>query len=380
MGPFWSILRRTPVDLLPDRSADRLAAWLQLHPGTEVVCRDRGGIYADGANRGAPKAVQVADRFHLVCNLTAAVERVLERKRTALAKAVVPVVAEPSPLADSPPKAKRRLAQNSEDRRQRRMDRDNEIVRLDGQGMSQQAISLSLHIQRKTIRRFLRAGRYPERARPHRRPQAIDKFEEFLRRRWAEGCHNATKIWHEIQGLGYTGGRSTMAKFIATLRVPGTTYFRTTAAPRQKQAKAPSPRQAAMLLDRRPEKLKPEEKQLLAKLNECCPEIPTLYELTQGFATVFRSKDSDTLPTWLNQARGTGLPEIVRFCVGLCRDEKAVSAAIVLPWSNGQVEGQIHRLKLMKRQMYGRAKFNLLRRRVLPYVAAAVTLWPSSAP
>ena len=171
-----------------------------------------------------------------------------------------------------------------------------------------------------------------------------------------------------------------MAKFIATLRVPGTTYFRTTAAPRQKQAKPPSPRQAAMLLARRPEKLKPDEKQLLAKLNECCPEIPILYELTQGFATVFRGKQSDTLQTWLNQARGTGLPEIVRFCDALRRDEKAVQAAVVLPWSNGQVEGQIHRLKLVKRQMYGRAKFHLLRCRVLPYVAAAVTVSPQSVP
>lgn len=334
----------TPIDLLPDRSADSLAAWLQLHPGAEVVSRDRGGIYADGATRGAPQAVQVADRFHLLCNLTSAVERVLEQKRPALAKAIVPVTAEPSPPspppADSSPKAKSRLQQDSEDRRQRRVDRYNEVVGLHRRGMSQQAISLALHIQRKTIRRFLRAGRYPERARPHRRPPGINRFQEFLLRRWGEGCHNATKLWHEIQVQGYTGGRSTMAKFIATLRVPGTTYFRTTATPRQKQAKPPSPRQAAMLLARRPEKLKPAEKQLLAKLNECCPEIPTLYELTQGFATVFRGKQSGTLQTWLNQARGTGLLEIVRFCDGLRRDEKAVNAAVVLPWSNGQVEAK----------------------------------------
>ena len=170
-----------------------------------------------------------------------------------MAKAIVPVMAEPSPpLRDTSPKAKSRLEQASEDRRQRRVDRYNEVVGLDRQGMSQQAISLALHIQRKTVRRFLRAGRYPERARPRRRPPGINKFQEFLCRRWGEGCHNATKLWHEIQGQGYTGGRSTMAKFIATLRIPGTTYFRTTSVPRQKQAKTLSPRQAAMLLARRP--------------------------------------------------------------------------------------------------------------------------------
>ena len=135
-----------------------------------------------------------------------------------------------------------------------------------------------------------------------------------------------------------------------------------------------------MLLARPPEKLTADEKQLLAKLNGCCPEIPLLYELTQGFAAVFRGKQSDTLQIWLNQARATELPELLRFCDGLRRHEKAVHAAVVLPWSNGQVEGQIHRLKLVKRQMYGRAKFNLLRRRVLPYVVAPATVWPHSAP
>jgi len=135
-----------------------------------------------------------------------------------------------------------------------------------------------------------------------------------------------------------------------------------------------------MLLARRPEKLKPAEQLLLAKLNECCPEIPVLYDLTQGFAAVFRGKQSETLQTWVSQARGTGLSAIGRFCDGLHRDEKAVNAAVLLPWSNGQVEGQIHRLKLVKRQMYGRAKFNLLRRRVLPYVAAPVAVSPQRAP
>jgi len=285
------------------------------------------------------------------------------------------VIAEPSPPSvDHVPKAKSGREQDRENRRQRRVDRYNEVIALHRKGMSQQAISITLHIQRKTIRRFLRAGKFPERAAPHRRPPGVNKFREFLLHRWTEGCHNAPKLWHEIQDQGYTGGRSTLAKFIATLRTPGTTYFRTTATPRQKRAEPPSPRQAAMLLARPPEKLKPDEQQLLAKLNQCCPEVPILYDLTQGFAKVFREKQSDSLQTWIDRARGTELPEIGRFRDGLRRDEKAVTAAVALPWSNGQVEGQIHRLKLVKRQMYGRAKFNLLRRRVLPYAAAAVTL------
>jgi transposase len=201
--------------------------------------------------------------------------------------------------------------------------------------------------------------------------QVIKRFQEFLISRWAEGCHNATQLWRKIQVHGYTGGRSTMTKFVATLRTQGTKYFRPTAAPRQPKARPHSPRQAAMLLARRPEKLKPDEQQLLFKLNECCSEIPILLELTQGFAHVFRAKKEDGLQNWLAGAYRAGLPEISRFCDGLLRDATAVTAAVVLPWSNGQVEGQIHRLKLVKRQMYGRAKFNLLRSRVLPYVHPA---------
>ena len=144
-----------------------------------------------------------------------------------------------------------------------------------------------------------------------------------------------------------------MARFVASLRTQGTKYFRKTATPRQPQAKPLSPRQAAMLLARRPEKLKPDEQQQLAKLNECCPEIPVLYDLTQGFAAVFRNKQSGALLDWLIEANRSGLPEITRFCDGLLRDAPAVTAAVTLPWSNGQVEGQIHRLKLVKQADVG---------------------------
>jgi transposase len=359
----------TPLDLLPDRSADSLAAWLQSHPGAQVISRDRAGLYADGATRGAPQAIQVADRFHLICNLTSAVERVLEQKRSALAKAIPPAIPEPSqPQADTNPAAKTRSEQARDDRRQHRLERYNEVVALYHRGMSQQEISRTLHIERKTIRRFLRAGEFPERAKPRRKPPSVNAFQEYLTRRWAEGCHNATQLWHEIQVQGYVGGRSTMARFVSALRTKGSKYFRDTTAPRQPKAKPPSPRQAAMLLARRPEKLQSDEQQLLARLHKCCPEIPVLHTLTQGFAEVFRIKHNEALQNWLLDARRTGLPEIGRFCDGLLRDAAAVTAAVTLPWSNGQVEGQIHRLKLVKRQMHGRASFKLLRSRVLPYV------------
>ena len=361
----------TPIDLLPERSAESLATWLRLHPGAEVISRDRASLYAEGAARGAPEAIQVADRFHLLCNLTSAVERVLEQKRAALAKAVLPVIPEPA-APDNLPVTQTRAEQIHADRRQKRMLRYNEVIALYRDGLSQQAISRKLHVGRKTIRRFLRAHQFPERAVPRRKPARVNAFQDFLHRRWTEGCHNATQLWHEIQAEGYAGGRGMVARFVATLRRQGTKYSRRTAPARQKKTNPPSPRQAAMLLARPPEKLKPDEQRLLAQITAGCPEVPTLYSLTQGFANVFRSKQSGALQHWLAEAKASALPEINRFCEGLLRDAGAVTAAALLPWSNGQVEGQIHRLKLVKRQMYGHAQFNLLRCRVLPFVLDAV--------
>jgi transposase len=372
--------KHVPVDLLPDRSADSLAAWLQSHPGVVVISRDRSSLYAEGAARGASEAIQVADRFHLVCNLTSAMERVLDRKRTELAQAVEPITTAPVLAESAPPvKIKSKAEEIRDARRQCRMDRYHQVVELFRQGMSQREISGTLHIERKTIRSFLRAGQFPERATPHRKPPQVNAFADFLNRRWKEGCHNATALWREIQTQGYTGGRSMVAQFVAHLRTQGTKYFRKLTCTRP-NPKPPSPRQVAMLLARRPETLKDDEQQLLSKLNEGCPEISTLQALAQGFAAVFRSKRSEGLNEWITEVSKAGLTEIARFCKGLACDADAVNAAVTLPWSNGQVEGQVNRLKLVKRQMYGRASFQLLRCRVLPYFASPIALSAPRAP
>jgi transposase len=362
---------RRPIEILADRSADSFASWLKSHPTVQLISRDRAEAYADGARRGAPGATQVADRFHILCNLTSAVERVLETKRAELSKACEPEEVETQPPAaiETPPKmtvAQERSKKSRDDR----LDRYSKIIELHKQGMSDRAIGRVLHIGRKTVGRFLRAGQFPERAKSRRQGPRVNKFRDYLQRRWVEGCHNATKLWREIQSQGYVGGRSMVATLVSTFRTPGTKYHRQhSRPPASKPKQRPlSPRQAAMLIARNPETLDDGEKQLIIRLEKDCPVVEFLRPLVRSFSEVLLGKEAIALQPWIDQANASGFPAIKNFCDGLIRDRAAVTAAISLKWSNGQVEGQVHRLKLIKRQMYGRASFKLLRARVLPYV------------
>lgn len=360
--------RRVPIDLLPDRSAESLEAWLKAHPGVEVISRDRAGAYADGANQGAPEAVQVADRFHLLCNLTSVVQRSLEPRR-ALLSTIANEASKPAPTtppAPLLPLPKTRYQQRKDERRERRLERYNQIVELHLQGVSQSEIGRRLHLERKTVRRFLRAGSFPERSAPHRPPPRVNAFRDYLQQRWNQGCHNATQLWHEIQGRGYPGSRSMVAKLVAEFRTSGTKYFRPHVVQPEVKHRDLSPRQAAMLIARRPEDLSADQQRMVARLIQASPEIAAMHELVGEFRALLRGRREEDLPIWTEHAVASGLPEMKRFCDTLRRDELAIRAAIRLPWSNGQVEGQVHRLKLIKRQMYGRAGFLLLKRRVLP--------------
>jgi transposase len=365
---------RRPVELLADRSADSFASWLKNHPTVQLISRDRAEAYADGARRGAPEATQVADRFHILCNLTSAVERVLETKRAELSKTCAPeeVEAQPPVAVEVPPKMT--IAQErSKQSRDGRLDRYSKIMELHKQGLSDRAIGRSLDIARKTVGRFLRAGQFPERAKPRRQEPRVNKFCDYLQTRWAEGCHNATKLWREIQLQGYVGGRSMVATLVSTFRTPESKYHRQhsrelASKPKRRPV---SPRQAAMLIARNPEKLNDEEKQLIVRLEKECPAVEFLRPLVRSFSEALLGKETDALQPWIDRATASGFPAIKNFCDGLIRDRAAVTAAISLKWSNGQVEGQVHRLKLIKRQMYGRASFKLLRARVLPYVPAS---------
>ena len=215
--------RNRLVDLLPDRQADTLAGWLRQHPGVEIVARDRAGAYADGVRQGAPDAVQVADRWHLLRNLGDAVRAVIDRQHAAIRRAAkqageqerAPPQPPPAAAPDSPrPSAAAQRSQASLARRQVRYE---DAARLHAAGASIARIAAQLCAERKTVRRWLRAGG-PSLWRKPPRVGGLAPYLDRLERRWTEGCRNAALLWRELIPLGFTGRPGTVRRWAGQRR------------------------------------------------------------------------------------------------------------------------------------------------------------------
>jgi transposase len=250
--------RHRVIDLLPDREAETLSAWLKTHPGIEVVSRDRSPSYAAAINEGAPAAVQVADRFHLLINVREALEKVMYRQNRLLRSRSKAAPASTAPSAENDAHAGCRL-----------------------------------------------------RLAPH-----LGKVKRPRRRK---------------------------------------------ASPR---LRLPSAREAAWML-LRPDELTDEQKETAKLLCRLSPEVGRAQQLALSFIEVVKERDADGLRGWLVNAQRSEMAEFVTFADGITADLQAVRSALEYEWSNGRVEGQVHRLKLVKRQMYGRGKLDLLRARVV---------------
>jgi transposase len=361
---------RRPVDLLPERNAQAVAQWLTTHPGVQIISRDRGGDYAVGAREGAPQAVQIADRFHLVKNLGELVERIVRRH----AQAVEQQTAR-SPLAHSiataPPQSDtQRTHQQVQDIIRRRYEA---IQALAAKGMKGQAIARELGLHRHTVERNLRLPTCPERARHPRMPNMLDPYEPYLRQRWAQGCHNARRLWREIVAQGFAGSYRPVSRFATYLRrrEPSESAESLPAAARSEpaQRRGLTVREAVGLLLRPLNTLTPDQERTRTGICQAHTEIALTDGLLSGFKQVFHDRDPHALIAWLTRAEQSGVPELRAFVIKLRQDLPAVQAAVVSPFSQGPVEGHITRLKLLKRSMYGRGNFDLLKQRVL-YTAA----------
>ena len=367
------------VDLLSDRSGESLATWLKARPGIEVISRDRAEGYADGARRGAPQARQVADRWHLLKNLTDALERLLSRLNPAVRAAAkrafsLPGAREPeetvaeamAPLASS-------NALESHRRREQRLARYTQVIELFRRGLRVSEIAQRMSLDRKTVHKWIRSDGFPELASRPSRARQLNPFVAYLRRRWEEGCHNAAQLWREIKIQGYAGCVSVVRDYLTRWRSRLPAEQRRTSGPqatRPPSQRIPSPRSSVWLLLKPPDEKQPQraefQKRFVQALCELSPEVRMANELAQQFLEIVRERRAPQLESWLQAVAESHLPELQSFARGLRLDKDAVAAALTEEWSNGQVEGQVHRLKLIKRSMYGRANFDLLRARVLP--------------
>jgi transposase len=244
----------------------------------------------------------------------------------------------------------------------RRRERYEQVIELRRQGVSQRAIGQRLGLNRETVRRYVRAGAFPERA-TRTYSTLADPFTDYIRQRWEQGCRNAAQIARELMANGFEGSYYVIRRRVSRWRSDSSD----TPLPSDRTvSRQPSARRVAGLLLSEPGDLSEEELSFVTALTDRCPLFGTAAELSREFAAMMRGREAGKLVPWIEKARQADAPpELRTFADGLQSDNDAVLAALSMEWSNGQVEGQVNRLKLIKRQMYGRAGFDLLRQRVL---------------
>jgi transposase len=351
--------RRHPTALLKDRESTTLAPWLKGHRGVEVIARDRAVAYADGATQGAPGAVQVADRFHLLGNIAEALQQVFaaHAKPIAALTRLEPPIAPISPPPIAPPSRSPSAQVRSAQRRANRLARYQAVWQRHRQGYKVQAIARDLGLNRLTVERYLAHPTFPERqGRPY--PSLLDPFKAYLHQRWQAGCRNRMQLFREIKSQGFRGQRTIVKHYVGRLR-------KAEPAPMAPEPAPLTPNAAVWLVMRRPERRDRADRHLIARLKAQHPQLREAVELTEAFTRLVRKRRPHRLERWLKRALTSELAPLRRFARRLTQDITAVQAALTLPWSNGPTEGYINRLKLLKRSMYGRAGLDLLSQRFL---------------
>lgn len=381
-----------PIDVLPERSAESLEEWLAAHPGIEVITRDRATDYAAGATAGAPEATQVADRFHLLQNLTDTLKRIFERQpkqlRTAAQQAAEVMNAqeeeqEAATLSDysttcldvdfmsandTEPQKADEIQPDSADPTAAQL-RFDEVKSFQAEGWSQRAVASHLQMSRRTVRKYWSLDEYPQRPKRTLSGSSLTPYLSYLIQRWQEGCQNRKQPFAEVQEQGYTGSYSSVWRAFNHLAADETIIVVSQGKPLV--IPSLSAQRAAWLFSIQPDDLAPEQQHLRDALLNVCPDAADVYSLAQSFRQMIRDRTVDALDGWLLKAQQSVVGEFQRFAKGMQLDYAAVKAALQYSWSNGPVEGQVNRLKFIKCQMYGRANFDLLRKRVLGYPVPA---------
>jgi transposase len=370
--------RHRVVDLLPDQDSQTIQAWLKEQPQSEIISRDRSGVFAQAARAAAPRAQQVADRGHLLKNLREAIERLFQRCRSGIkevlaklppsiaseTQASVNVTTASDAEGEAAPTYRSRRRQGQQLRRAQRVERFQQVRQMHQEGQSIRHIAQGLGMSRETVRRYLREEECPDWQAGPERLVRLHGFRALLDQRLREGCRNAAEPHRELMSQGHAVSYHAVRRFarrrLLSLGQPRPADRAAEVAPR-----LPSARQLAFAWVRRPEDREAEGNAQLEAVWGVGEELRTGLALADEFAAMTRKTLSQPLVDWLEKAEQSECPEMQGLARGLGQDEAAVSAGLSERWSNGPVEGHVNRLKVIKRQMYGRAGFALLRARVL---------------
>jgi transposase len=353
--------RHRPVAVLEGRTAEPLMKWLQAHPSVMILARDRADAYALAGRQAAPDALQVADRFHLVRNVSEALNALLHSRRWhQLTPATLPAEAPPVTVATtaSPAELRRQAPQPSprkrtiwEAVRQRR-----------DLGQSLRRIAQALGLDRRTVRKYVAMDQPPVYPPRRPRPTQLSPYRDYLTARWAQGCHNARRLYQELVQRGYQGSASMVRKVLQPWRT------RQEASPIGLKAS-----QLSRLILQPAGGLTDTEQEALARVLQANPLLAHGYNLKTRFQTLMAQRDQAAFDQWLQEAETSEIPSFHIVARSFRQDYAAIIAALTTPWSTGQCEGQICRVKLLKRVGYGRAKLDLLRQRILHRTMAPMT-------
>jgi transposase len=363
--------RRKIIDVLADRESATVEGWLQEHPEVELVIRDRGKDFTKAATMGAPQAQQVVDRFHMVRNLSEVLQEILGHCRAEIRQGEAPLpqlekaAAEPTRQLPTAATWQQRTPAHvkkvHQARQASRDDRYTQMTTLRTQGLTQREVAKRMGMSERTVRHWLKRGAAPTNERQFRRRSVFDPYAAYVLQRWQDGIYEAKQLYAEIRAQGFPGTVRIVQRFVQALRddpekiplAPATGADRF------------SSKTATWLFIRDPAQLttkKQGELELICQRSETARKT---YELTQQFMRMLRLRRGQAFEIWLSAVEASQIPELRRFAKGLLRDKSAVVAGLTLSYSNGPVEAQVQKLKLVKRSMFGRAKLPLLRQRLL---------------
>src|SRR6266404_3190715 len=363
--------RRKIIDVLADRASVTVEAWLQAHPEVEFVSRDRGKEFTRAATRGAPQAQQVVDRFHMVKNLSEVLQEILGHCRAEIRQGEAPLPQlekageEPTrPLPTAATWQQRTPAQVKKANQARQASRDDryqQMTTLRAKGLTQREVAKRMGMSERAVRTWLKRGAAPTNERQFRRRSVFDPYAAYVLQRWQDGIHEAKHLYEEIQAQGFSGTVRIVQRFVQALRddPEKITLAPATGADRF------SSKTATWLFIRDPKQLttkKQAELELICQRSETARKT---YALTQQFMSMLRLRRGQDFEAWLQAVEASHIAELSRFAHSLCKDKDAVVAGLTLSVSNGPVEALVHKLKLVKRSMFGRAKLPLLRQRLL---------------